>query len=160
MTQIYVDTCIISGLAKHDLKPAEQHATEVLAAFAKDSRVSLVASSVAREELEKVPLDVRQPHLSQYSLLGQLSSSCTSWLDPIGGAVIEHPIYQALTSLLPDRPDAEHIFQAYSSGVTTFITTDERTILANKDRIQGISGIRVMSPSEFIRGSNLTSACS
>ena len=114
------------------------------------SDVSLVSSTVAREELEKIPAQHREPHLARHSLLGQLSSGLTTWIYPTTSVAITDPVYQALTELLPNRPDAEHVFQAHSSNATTFLTTDEKTILRSRDRIRDISGVNVMLPSESI----------
>ena len=160
MQRVYIDTCIVSGLAKSDLKPAEQIASERLACFAQESRVSLVSSHIAREELEKVPSQYRDPHLAQYALLGELSSARTTWLDPIKAEAASDPVYLALSSTLPDQMDAEHIFQAYNSGLTAFITTDEKTILPYREAIRQISHVNAMLPTEFLAGSSLTSACS
>ena len=159
MIQVYLDTCIVSGLADPDLKE-EQRAAERVAALANSSRVSLVASSVAREELEKIPVEYREPHLAQYSLLGQLSSAQTTWLQPMSREAATDPVYQALVAALPDRVDAEHIFQAHSSNVTTFLTTDKKTILRHREHIRSICNVNVMLPSEFLASSSLTSACS
>jgi hypothetical protein len=157
---VYIDTCIVSGLARNDLKPAEQIASQVLAKLAQDSRVSLVSSHIVREELEKIPPQVRGPHLAQNALLGELSSARTTWLNPTNTESASHPVYLALSSALPDRMDAEHIFQAYSSGLTTFLTTDEKTILRHRDVITQIAHVNAMLPTEFVGSSSLTSACS
>jgi hypothetical protein len=119
-----------------------------------------MASSIARDELEKIPVQYRNPHLAQYSLLGELSSGQTTWADPVSRESAVDPVYQALLGALPDRLDAEYIFQAHSSKVTTFLTTDAKTILRHRARIRSICEVNVMLPSEFVAGSSLTSACS
>jgi len=56
----------------------------------------------------------------------------------------------ALFSLLHDRDDAKHIYQAYRSGVNYFITVDRRSILNKYDEIYSICKVKVYAPSEFI----------
>ena len=114
------------------------------------SDVSLVSSTVAREELEKIPPQHRDPHLTQHNLLGQLSSGRTTWIDPITGGATNDPVYQALTDLLPNSPEAPNTYSKHIVITTTFLTTDEKTILRYSGRIRDISGVNVTLPREFI----------
>ena len=69
----YLDTCIVSGLAKDDLKPDEQSALlRILKAWKRGSSLSLVTSQVAKDEIEKIPQAYREKHETNYNLISKI----------------------------------------------------------------------------------------
>ena len=67
-TIAYLDTCVVSGLARSDLAPAECEAMIELRRYEGGS-VDFVTSAVALAELEQIPSEHQTPHLAVYHLL-------------------------------------------------------------------------------------------
>jgi len=156
----FLDTSIVSGLAKEDLKEEELAALREILKQHKQGRVSLVTSHIAKEEIERIPEAYRLRHEIIYSLLadvpvakevGIYGGSMSMGLNMgLGGAKIPNPIYVKLDTLLPGKTDARHIFQAAMNNVQYFLTTDVRTILSYRDQIEEICNVKVVSPLEFV----------
>ncbi|SPD71757.1 hypothetical protein PITCH_A1020002 [uncultured Desulfobacterium sp.] len=157
----YLDTCIVSGIAKQDLKPEQQKAMSEILKNRKEGKVFIVTSRIAKDEIEKIPEQYRGSHESIYYLIADVPVARTVTIYP-GGSMglgmglslgastpVPDPIYIALKNLLRDEKDAEHIFQASKNNIQYFITTDERTILSYSDKIVKISNVKVISPIEF-----------
>src|SRR6266481_6082152 len=114
---VLVDTCVISGLARNDMKPEDAAAFCEMAAMVSDSKLTIWASTVAREEIDKVPVQFRQAHLDQYNALRTIRASNATWVntDPGStgyGTVVQHPDYKRFRSILKDENDARLVFQA------------------------------------------------
>lgn len=56
-----------------------------------------------------------------------------------------------LREILPDREDADHVFQAIKAGLDYFITCDKRTILAYASQIESRFPIRLRLPSDLVK---------
>ncbi len=157
MNSVYLDTCIISGLAKEDLTEKELNALMELLKLHKKGEVSLVTSSVTMQELEKIPSTARRKHELIYLLLKDIPISRAKWTDSgltlmgVGGGSREDPLYTKLKEILPDENDRHHVFQALKSKSTYFVTTDRKTILKhNKKLFLEFDEFMVLSPSEII----------
>ena len=151
---VLVDTCVISGLARSDMKPEDSAAFCEMAAMVRDSNLTIWASTVARDEIDKVPPQFRQAHLDQYDALRTVRASKATWIDtnPAStghGSVVQHPDYKKFRSILKDENDARLVFQAKAAGVTDFVTVDYRSVL-NKASALSEAGIQALSPSQFI----------
>jgi len=157
MLTAYLDTCIVSGLAKEDLSPDELEALRRILEERKQGNVSLVTSQVAKEEIERIPEEHRSKHEIIYNLLSDVPVARAFRTDPslplmgVGGGVRLHPILAKLNALLPDEADARHIYQAARNSVQYFVTTDARTILAHWERIEDICQVKALSPQEFVK---------
>jgi hypothetical protein len=68
----YLDTCIVSGLAKGDLAQADTEALLEVLQRHKHGAVSLVTSRVTKEEIDCIPKKYRLPHEVIYNLLADL----------------------------------------------------------------------------------------
>jgi hypothetical protein len=159
----YLDTSIVSGLAKEDLKEEELDALLGILKQHKQGNVLLVTSKIVQDEINKIPEAYRRRHEIIYNLLmgvpvatefkiytgGGLSLGLGLSLG--GGGKIPHPKYTELCKLLPDKADAMHIFQATMNNVQFFLTTDRRTILAYKEEITRISQVKAVNPMEFLK---------
>ncbi len=55
-----------------------------------------------------------------------------------------------LATLLKDKNDAAHIYQAFKNEIYHFLTVDSRTIISQKEEIEKICGVLVMLPSEYV----------
>ena len=155
MTKAYLDTCIVSGLAKEDLPQSEQVALLEILRLHKAETIQLVTSVVVKEEIDKIPVEHRGKHEVIYNLLANIAISRVSWTDSglllrgVGGGTRVDPLYSELKRLLPDEFDVQHVFQAIKSGADYFVTTDSRTILRYSEALQSKYGLRAITPSEL-----------
>jgi len=153
----YLDTCIVSGLAKEDLPTAEQEALGDLLAFHKKKQIDLVTSVVTQEELKKIPPSARRRHEIIYNLLTDVPltrakiANTGLLLMRAAGGTIEDPLYTELKKILPDENDALHVFQAMKSGCIYFVTTDRKTILKHRTKVfLKFSEFMTMSPVDMV----------
>ena len=131
---VLLDTCVISGMVRNDMKPEDTAAVVQMARLVAQSNLTMWASTVAREELDKIPPRYRQEHIDQYNALKTIRASHATWVDTNRastglGTVVEHPDYKRLRGLLRDENDARLLFQAKAGGVTDFVTVDYKSIL-------------------------------
>jgi hypothetical protein len=153
-SKAYLDTCIVSGLAREDLSPSQQAGVASLLQLYKADRVDLVTSEIAKEEIAKVPEQFRSRHETIYLLLRDVPVARASWTDSgltlmgVGGGRREDPLYRELKQMLPDDADAQHVFQAIRAGADYFVTTDARTILRFAEPIREQHGIVAALPSD------------
>ncbi|MBW1682874.1 MAG: hypothetical protein JRJ83_15870 [Deltaproteobacteria bacterium] len=158
----YLDTCIVSGLAKEDLDPAQLVALLKILEERKHGRVLLVTSPVAKEEIDRIPEEYRTKHEVIYNLLSDVPLARPFQIYSRGlmgmgmgmhtGAGIKrlHPMLGKLTTLLPDEDDARHLYQAARNGVQYFLTADAHTILSYRERIGDICNVKAVTPMEFL----------
>lgn len=64
----YLDTCIVSGLAKGDLTAENEAALLQILQARKNGSVELFTSEVARDEISKIPIEYRTIHSIIYAL--------------------------------------------------------------------------------------------
>ena len=152
---VFVDTCVISGMAKGDLKSSDASAVVQMAEMVQRSELTIWASTVAREEIDQVPPEHRQAHIDQYEALRIIRASDATWVDTSPestgfGLVVEHPYYRKLRDTLRDENDARLVFQAKMAGLTDFVTVDYKSILNKAPDIEENVGIRAVSPSQYV----------
>jgi predicted nucleic acid-binding protein len=152
--KIYIDTCVISGHAKGDLNTQEAQAFKKLLGLYINGEVSLLTSTVAKEEIDRIPEEYRTPHEGTYSQLRSIPAAGYLVLDLGFGITLlgvkQHPIYQSLAKLLKDVGDAQHLYQAHREGALHFITVDATTILSKASEIGKVSNVEVLLPSTFV----------
>ena len=152
-----MDTCIVSGLATEDLVPEEQHAVYKILRLHKEQKLRLVTSSVVKEEIDAIPEHARAKHDVIYNLLSGVPGVRFAWTDSgltllgVGGGRREDPLYREVKGILPDEPDAQHLFQAIKSGADYFVTTDKRTILRFADTVKSKYDIQLVTPSTLLK---------
>ena len=78
----YLDTCIVSGLAKGDLTSDNVAALLCILEARKAGLVELFTSEVVREEISKIPLEHRTRHSFIYGLLADVPSASTHFQIP------------------------------------------------------------------------------
>ena len=156
MDKLYLDTCIISGIAKSDISDLELNTlTDLLKDF-RLNKVDMVTSQIAKQEIEKIPEQYRFQHSETYKTLTEIplsSSTFSPFSGPFGGPFDRNRLpvkeLKELQSLLKDKDDAKHIYQAFRNKVNYFLTVDASTILNRAKEIFEICGVSVMLPSEY-----------
>ncbi len=91
----YLDTSVISGYVNEDMKPSDIHAFQKIVHMSQKGELILCTSTVAKEEIEKIPIQYQSSHLEMYETLQILQGSITTWLDddPFStcfGKIVEH----------------------------------------------------------------------
>jgi len=149
----YLDTCIVSGLAKSDLSSIEQQALEEILNLYDQGRVELFISAEVEDELSRIPEEDREPHLEfldRFRDLPRVKTGALTRLGPLGP--IGNPRTRMLNRLKEaglDETDAKHIFITATNRVKYFVTTDKKTILRYTAQVEKASGVQTMLPSEF-----------
>jgi hypothetical protein len=156
--KIYVDTCVVSGLAKtNDLCPPVIEALWRILDLHEAAQVHLLTSSVMKDEIAKIPEQYRTRHRALYTLFAKIPITATHRTDSgltlmgVGGGQRTDPLFKALQGILPDEPDARHIFQAVKNKVDYFLTVDKRTILRHRVAVENCCGIKVFNPKEMVQ---------
>lgn len=130
----YLDTCIVSGLARGDLTLEDEAALLRILQARKSGAVELVTSEVVHAEISRIPEEYRIRHSIIYDLLADVPLATTHYKIPpfIPAPMFRRrdPLLASLEDLLPDEIDAAHVFQAVKAGLPYLITVDRRTLAA------------------------------
>jgi hypothetical protein len=151
----YLDTCVVSGLAKGDLSPVDAAALLQILQARKAGAVDHVTSEVTAHELAAIPPDFRMKHEVIYSLIADVPRVPTHRTDSglmlmgMGGGTREDPLFTELKKLLPDVGDAAHVFQAARNSVAAIITVDKRSFLSRAEQVATLCAVAVMTPVQF-----------
>ena len=149
----YLDTCVVSALAKSDM-PAEQQALERLLNLHEQGRVELFRSAEVKDELSDIPEEYLKPHLEVFKRfldlprlqVGGLTRLCFAGVPSIN---LRRVKLNRLRKILPDKTDAMHILITATNRVKYLVTTDKKTILRHTAQVEKVSGVQTMLPSEF-----------
>jgi predicted nucleic acid-binding protein len=158
-SSVYFDTCIIGNLVKQDASPADIAALRTILDAANERRIDLVASTVAREEINKIPEQYRLAHETIYSLLSRLPGSRVTWVEETstGGArVVQDPRFTDINQVLRDENDSRHFFQAVDNQVDFFLTTDQRSVLNQAPTLEQRFTVRPVSPTQLVKALGLS----
>lgn len=148
---IMVDTNIVSGLAKGDLPREQAHAVVKIVEMMQRSYVTIAGTTVMRDELNRIPVQHRNPHIAVADTLRTLkTASGVTWLDPKSSAVVESPTYAALCRILPDEPDARMIAIGEEHRQDFFMTDDRETVLKHREQIASVCSIKPRRPTEVL----------
>jgi len=152
----YLDTCIVSGLAKGDLDAPEASALLRILQARTAGRVELWTSDVVNAEITRIPAHHRTPHAAIYELLTDVPTAPTHLTASrlLDGSLLqsawrEDSLFTQLRNLLPDPADAEHIFQAAKNNVAYLLTVDHETFLKHATAAKRICGVQLMTPVAF-----------
>lgn len=152
----YLDTCIVSGLAKGDIAEAEVSALLRILDARTAGRVELLTSAVVNAEISRIPAPHRTAHAAIYKLLADVPTAPTHLTNPrlvnaniFQSAWREDSLFTQLRNLLPDAGDAEHVFQAAKNNVEFLLTVDHRSFLKHENAIERLSGVRLTTPVAF-----------
>ena len=138
-----------------DIKPSDIHAFQKIVHMSQKGELVLCTSTVAKEEIEKIPIQYQSTHIEIYETLQILQGSITTRLDddPCStgfGQIVEDKDFSKLRSILSDVNDARHLFQAKKAGVNVVITADNKSILMKAKELESQCDIIVNSPSDFL----------
>jgi predicted nucleic acid-binding protein len=168
--KVYLDTNIISALAKHDMPELTSRALMKLLDLSNMATFKLVTSEVARREIEKLEHLPPDPSLDRdkwilgvmYRLLEKVEfiedhtvlGFHNQW-DRYGGVsyplVQDDPTSSALRQIGLDRTDAHHLMLAIRAGCQVFLTCDKRTILNRRHEIESrFPTIKLKEPTELL----------
>ena len=156
MASAYLDTCVVSGIAKGDLASETEAAVLEILRIYKDGKLGLVTSETTATEIHKIPAQYRAKHEMIYNLLANVPVAATHRTDSgltlmgVGGGTRVDPLYSALKAIVPDEQDAVHLFQAAMNKVKYFVTTDNKTILRYAMNIRSACGVLAVSPLELV----------
>lgn len=147
---ILLDTSVISGFVNQELSSQDDAAIRTFLKMAANGHVTIAASTVSKEEIDRIPTSYRSSHLAVYDAVEQIRTFST-WLDTSASSTgpFEHPEYTAIRAILRDENDARLAFQAKKAGVAAFVTVDRKTIL-NKTVELAAQGVNVASPSQCL----------
>jgi hypothetical protein len=140
---------------RRDIDAIELHAlTEILSRFEK-GELSLVCSEAVGDELARIPVNYRGEHLQQlktFECVPRVKPGGLTRLTATGvpGANPYRAIWERLRRLLPDEPDADHGFGAWTNRVRCVVTFDKETMLKHKLEVRALCGVELMLPSEFL----------
>jgi len=151
----YLDTCVISGCVKNELKASERVAFEAILTAYLNNKIDLLRSAIVEQEIAAIPECYRAPH--QTLLLSLLSIP----VPPVGGLTrvgsgmfaMANPkrlLWRRLSDVLPDENDQRHLFVAACNRVRFFITIDNRTILSRRLKVYEACGVEPVTPAEFV----------
>ena len=73
--KLYIDTCVISGHAKGELTPNETAAFNRLLGQYASGEITLVTSTVAKDELNRIPMEYRASHEQVYQRLKEIPAA-------------------------------------------------------------------------------------
>jgi predicted nucleic acid-binding protein len=157
MPSAYLDTCLVIGLAKEDLRRVEQAALDELTNMWGDGRLKLVTSDVTHEEILHVPEGVRTRHdatLERLATIPTVAEAIPRVVTNRPGSRIvgplPHPDMAELRTLLRDDADARHLFQAIQGDVDFFVTDDQRSIVSKAAEIEARHSIKLRLPSALV----------
>lgn len=156
MHKVYLDTCIVSGIAKNDLAIDEQSSVVKLLNLFQKSKIALVTAATTIDEINDIPDSFRQLHVTTYELLLEIPVCPQKRvMDMIGNGFIsfprEEPVLTTLRRFIPDELDRQHLLNAISDKCDYFVTTDEKTILRYKEQLhEAFSEVTFLKPSEVL----------
>lgn len=173
MLTAYLDTNIISTLAKEKEKKEEKVIILEIIRCAKRGEVELHTSDIVHKEIDEIPEEYRYYHSLIYNLIRNVIILTEHYpanlvLGGLGGGSLitrglgggrKDPLLVQIEEIIP-RPtheekakardlDVRHLFQYKKNGLAIFWTEDKRTILSKKEDLAKI-GIFVMSSEQLM----------
>jgi predicted nucleic acid-binding protein len=168
---VYLDTNIVSALAKGDMPASVSAALMIILEMFNREKLALVTSEVSRREIQKIhnASKVGRDKWNHDVVLGFVSKvpivedskviGFHSQWDRRGGASYpvteDDPISSMLRGLGLDQTDAHHVMLAINSKCDVFLTCDKRTILNRRAEIEKHFTIKLMDPEELARAVSL-----
>ena len=171
MSSVYLDTNVISGLAKGEYSDSVAEALVHITVLSKNGHIDLYTSEITADELELIPDKCRRQHFVIYNLIKNVAQPrarrvrhhyifgepwIINWgIIPNGSAALQ----QELEALIPAKKNTEkvqarsrdiaHLCRFKQSGLDYFLTEDHSSILCHKDRLLEL-GIRTVSSLELL----------
>lgn len=149
----YLETTIVSAIAREQF-PDELPAMLRLLRWDEQGIASLVTSEITHQEIQKIPERHRGKHEELYNRLLKVSAVVTlTRLSSMGTPMVSRDVFtiRDLERLLPDLPDARHVYAAWRSGLDYFVTMDCHTILQYRHELKRDFQVTAVRPSELVR---------
>ena len=151
--KIYVDTNIVSGLAKKDFNIETINYFHKILEYRKKGKIDLYVSDLTADELNNIPEEFKYHHNVIYLLLNNISIKTkknhkliTRGLGGSSGSLITHgllasddPILKKIEEIISQKhnsikkegrqKDIDHLYQYYKNNLDIFWTEDVKTIL-------------------------------
>jgi len=158
----YLDTSILSALAKGDGRSEDLIAIAELFSSHTQGEIELVCSEVVDAELARIPVDFRGPHLAQLAHFRSIPRVTVGGLTRMTaagfpGASPRFLEFQRLKRILRDDEDRWHVFVASRNRIKYLVTVDARTMLSKTDAVLAATGVQLVRPAQLlqvIRGGN------
>ena len=157
---------MVSGLRRRDLRPKELAAIDTLKALFDAGTITLFVSAVHGRE-KPPPEQYREAQKEILALFPrvefaddhQLYGFSLMRIGPGGsggfvghGLIEDDVVARRLREIGLDRLDAHHVMLAIKRRCVVFVTCDETTILKYRAAVEAEFPIRLMLPSELVRG--------
>lgn len=170
MIQVFMDTNIVSGLAKRDFPEQTVDAFFDVLDLSKSGQLQLWVSDLVLHELQEIPSDSRYYHDLIYRLLGNIRLKSTRVTDdlmniqrgvwPLSVATSKHPLLKKLDAIIPPfanesrerarRHDISHLYQCIRNNIDVFWTEDRETVLSHAQELREL-GVLALNTSELIQ---------
>lgn len=171
MSSVYLDTNVISGLAKGEYPENISEALVHVTVLSKDGRINLYTSEITADELALIPARYRRQHVVVYNLIKNVAQPAVlrvqhQYFASSGrifnrgrGLIVNSELIRELEALIPTKRnpgkvqarsrDIAHLHRFRQSGLDYFLTEDRRSILCHRDRLLEL-GIRAVSSIELL----------
>ncbi len=154
MKKAYIDTCVVSEKIKRERDEDVLVSIDAIFDAYRQGQIELYASEKVKAELDGIPGEFRNAHIELFETLKDLpvlkvirKYRLSPLILPI--ANVRYRQKQRIDNLLKGD-DRWHVFVAVSNRVEYLITIDESTILRHRDAVAEATGVKVVSPSEFL----------
>ena len=173
MPSAYLDTNIISGLAKGEYSEEVASAFIEITALSKRGALELRTSELTAQELQRIPPEYRRQHFIIYNLIKNIAlkselGHSNIVLGGMGsgnivayglGQPLPPKLIQELEALIPvpldplraeaRSLDISHLFQCKHANIDYFLTEDHKTIIRYKLELEKL-GLKVVSSLDLI----------
>jgi predicted nucleic acid-binding protein len=160
----YLDTVIVSGLVRCDLRQHEMAASRELVERADRGELELVTSRLTWREQDRAKLvDVRDalkqargdvavvPEDSRILGFNYQDEPYTFIASPMLTNIVDEALFAALRGATLAEADAEHVMLAVHNGCDRFVTTDDKDLLPKRDAAHPYCrGLLIVWPTELI----------
>jgi predicted nucleic acid-binding protein len=156
---VFLDTCVFSAAARGD-QPSHTSAISVLLDSANAGVIHAIASSRVRDELARIPVKYRAPHLAALSRTSEFPKSLVTWLETRAdvASIQTDSRYRELSTILSGSTDPALVVDALDAGARYWITVDKKTVLSKRSALQSLVPIEVLDPSECVQALGLSSS--
>jgi hypothetical protein len=151
----YLDTSAVSRIVDGKLDPKDLAALAEIKLGQQSGAVDLYISDLVGCEISEIPQQYRAPFTMVLHLLENIPLASSHVRTPPFGprdfpfGVRPNPLLMRLSSVLPDGPDAGHVFQAAMNGLQYVITFDVKTMVRHAAAVAHIWPVAIITPAAF-----------
>jgi hypothetical protein len=151
----YLDTSVVSRFADGKLDPTDLAALAEIKLGQQTGSVDLYISDLVGREISEIPQRYRAPYALVLQLLENIPLAPSHIRTPPFGprdfpfGVRPNALLMRLSSVLPDEPDAGHVFQAAMNGLQYVITFDVKTMVRHAVAVAQVWPVQIVTPAAF-----------